>query len=303
MIKSVTVTNSLGESAKIVLAQADPDHGFLIEKIDGLGPPKADINTTVLTTIDGTTFNSSHLNERNIVLGLLFIFASIIEDARLRTYQYFPIKREVELLIETDRRMGKIKGRVESNEPDIFNKLENTQISIICPDPYFYSAIGSGESSTVMNNGMFEFAFENESVTEPLLEMSVIGDTLEQIVTYSGDGETGMEIHIYIKDEIKNLILYNTKTREQFGINTDRITMLTGSPLGKDDEIVISTVRGNKYLHLIRNGEVINIINAKIKGSAWLQLEKGPNPFSYSVEDGEGNVVLDFRAKIRYEGM
>lgn len=303
MIKSVTVTNSLGESAKIVLTQADPDHGFLIEKIDGLGPPKADINTTVLATIDGTTFNTAHLNERNIVLGLLFTYASIIEDARLRTYQYFPIKREVELRIDTDHRAGKIKGLVESNEPDIFSKQENTQISIICPDPYFYSAIGSGESSTVMNNGMFEFAFENESITEPMLEMSVIGQTLEQIVPYVGDGETGMEIHIYIKDEITNLILYNTRTREQFGIDTTRITAITGSALSAGDEIVISTVRGNKYLHLIRNGEEINIINAKMRGSTWLQLEKGPNPFLYSVESGEGNVILEFRAKIRYEGM
>ena len=54
MIKSITITNYLGESIKIFLAQDNPDHGLLIKSIEGLGPAKANINTTNLATNDGS---------------------------------------------------------------------------------------------------------------------------------------------------------------------------------------------------------------------------------------------------------
>ena len=40
MIKSVTITNYLGESVKITLAEDDPEHGMIISSITGLGPPR-----------------------------------------------------------------------------------------------------------------------------------------------------------------------------------------------------------------------------------------------------------------------
>ena len=49
MIKSVKVTNYMGESLTIPLIWNDGP--FEIEKIEGLGPPKANINTTEIATI------------------------------------------------------------------------------------------------------------------------------------------------------------------------------------------------------------------------------------------------------------
>ena len=49
MIKSVTVTNYLGESIKLELGFPEKS-GFLIQSIDGLGPPKADIHKTEVAT-------------------------------------------------------------------------------------------------------------------------------------------------------------------------------------------------------------------------------------------------------------
>jgi hypothetical protein len=66
MIKSVTVTNYLGESIKMELGFPEKS-GFLIQNIDGLGPGKATINLTQFATSDGSLFNSAKLNERNIV--------------------------------------------------------------------------------------------------------------------------------------------------------------------------------------------------------------------------------------------
>lgn len=123
MIKSLTVTNPKGETLKLELANPDPS-GLIVQKIEGLGPPKANINTTELATLDGSLFASSRATNRNIVINLAFLFAPTIEDARQKTYKFFPIKKPIAIEIETDNRQATITGYVESNTPDIFSQAE-----------------------------------------------------------------------------------------------------------------------------------------------------------------------------------
>ena len=66
MIKSVTVTNYLGES--LLLELSNPwEVGIAITKIEGLGPVKASINSTEISSGDGARFNSARISTRNIV--------------------------------------------------------------------------------------------------------------------------------------------------------------------------------------------------------------------------------------------
>ena len=58
MIQSVTVTNPKGESLKLVL-RAPESSGLIIQEISGLGPSKANINSTELATMDGSIFASA----------------------------------------------------------------------------------------------------------------------------------------------------------------------------------------------------------------------------------------------------
>lgn len=138
MIRSVTVVNHIGDHLELPLANPK-ETGMAITGIDGLGPGNADILLSDFASGDGAVFNSSRLLSRNIVLHLKLIDAPTIEDTRLRVYKYFPIKKPIWLLIETDRRRVQIQGYVESNEPDIFSDWETETISIMCPDPYFQS--------------------------------------------------------------------------------------------------------------------------------------------------------------------
>ena len=48
MIKTVTVINYLREAVKIKLSDMSPSHGLIITDMSGLGPPKANINTTTI---------------------------------------------------------------------------------------------------------------------------------------------------------------------------------------------------------------------------------------------------------------
>ena len=112
MIRAVTVTNYLGESKRFELAFPD-ESGFAVQSISGLGPSKADINTTEISTNDGSLYNSARVNSRNIVMSLKLMFNPQIEDTRHDSYKYFPIKKKVTLLIETDNRICETYGYVE----------------------------------------------------------------------------------------------------------------------------------------------------------------------------------------------
>ena len=132
MIKSVTITNYLQESVKIELTEPESS-GFIIRSIEGLGPVKANLNFTELATLDGALDNGAALlDTRNIVLSLIFVGTPTIEDTRLKSYKYFPIKQNLTFEIETDNRHCFTVGRVESNVPTIFGTdREGCQVSML----------------------------------------------------------------------------------------------------------------------------------------------------------------------------
>lgn len=307
MIYSIVVTNYLGDRIKLELGKPDVS-GFLIKSITGLGPAKANVNTTEVSTNDGSLFNSARLSQRNIVLDMVFIntvYGESIEDLRQKSYKYFPLKKSVELTIETDNRYVKTTGYVESNEPNIFSSQEGTQISIICPDPYFYSAGEDGNNVTNFYSidPMFEFPFSNESLDEPLLVFGEIQIKTEGAITYHGDSEIGVMIYIHAIGPATNINIYNTETREVMRINTEKISLLTGKGIVASDDIVINTAKGEKSITLIREGVSYNILNCLDKNTDWFTLAKGDNIFAFTADSGVTNLQLRVENKVIYEGV
>lgn len=307
MIYSIVVTNYLGDRIKLELGKPDVS-GFLIKSITGLGPAKANVNTTEVSTNDGSLFNSARLSQRNIVLDMVFIntvYGESIEDLRQKSYKYFPLKKSVELTIETDNRYVKTTGYVESNEPNIFSSQEGTQISIICPDPYFYSAGEDGNNVTNFYSidPMFEFPFSNESLDEPLLVFGEIQIKTEGVITYHGDSEIGVLIYIHAIGPATNINIYNTETREVMRINTEKISSLTGKGIVASDDIVINTAKGEKSITLIREGVSYNILNCLDKNTDWFTLAKGDNIFAFTADSGVTNLQFRVENKVIYEGV
>lgn len=304
MIKSITVTNYLGDSLKMELGKPE-DSGFLITSIDGLGPAQGDVAITELAAADGSVYNSARVQTRNIVINIKYLSHQTIEEARLLSYKYFPVKKKLNLLIETDNRLATIDGYVESNDPDIFSSSEKTQISILCPYPYFYSAGEDGLQSTVFSGvePIFEFEFSNESLTEPLLEFGEIKNRAENVVTYYGDAEAGIKITIHAVGEASNISIYNVRTREVMHIDTSKIETMTGEPLSAGDDIIINTTVGDKYVHLVRRGKVTNILNALDKYSDWFTLSRGDNIFAYTADTGSNNLQFTIENRLLYEGV
>lgn len=304
MIKSVTITNHLGESIKLDLFNPE-ESGFIIKSIEGLGPVKANINFKELATNDGSIDNSARLSSRNIVMSLQFMESPTIEETRLKSYKYFPIKRNIKFLIETDSRICETIGRVETNVPTIFSNAEGCQISILCPNPYFYSAGENGTNQTIFygTEPLFEFPFSNESLTEDLIEFSSIENRTEGTIYYDGDAEIGITIQIHAVGEAEGLVIYNTKTREIMRINDDKLKSLMGSGIQAGDEITITTSRGEKGIYMLRSGVTTNILNSLEKPIKWFQLSKGDNTFAYTASSGLTNLQFRIENKVIYEGV
>lgn len=301
MIRSLTVENPKGESLKMVLTEPEKS-GLIIESIDGLGPAAANINTYELATADGGIFSGARLNMRTITINLRMMEVPTIEHSRQLVYKYFPIKKKVKLILDTDLKQVECEGYVEDNVPTIFSEQESTVLTITCPDPAFYH----GYYSTKIFSGvepLFEFPFSNESLEENLIEFGELRLDTRSTINYVGDMDTGMVITIHFIGTATNITLYNTDTRERMKIDTAKIAKLTNAAVGLGDDIIISTKRGNRYAKLLRNGVYTNVISAIDKNADWMQLSVGENTFAFSTETGETNVVMTLTYRTAFGGV
>jgi hypothetical protein len=307
MIKSLTITNPAGESITIDMENPRTS-GFSIRGIIGLGPPKAEINMTQVLSLDGGYYNSSRVSYRNLVLTLGFYPCVIdnvyrtVESLRLKSYTYFPIKKEITILIETDSRSVLLSGRIESNNPEIFSKDALTVISIICPDAYFYD-LETFFSPFSYNIPLFSFPFQNNHATNKLIDFGSVVRVTEKSIVYGGDAEVGVVIRIQATGTVTDLTIYNATSNETMFINTTILTTLTGSAIINGDQIIISTIKGSKYIYLYRNGAVVNILPCLSNTSKWFQLVKGDNLFNYSAVTGVTNILFSIEYDQLYEGV
>lgn len=300
MIKSVTVTNTQGESITMELGKPT-ESGFAVVNIDGLGPVQANINTTEIVTYDGSVFNTARGTERNIVFNLVF-YGIDIEAIRHETYRYFPVKKQITIEVETDKRRCRTTGYVESNEPNIFSSLEDCSISVICPDSWFEDA--SDEGLNVIEyfgvDPLFEFPFSNESLTEKLLEFGDIRTTFEETFYYYGEVDTGFTLKIHAIGNVGDVTIYDLETNNTMKILSSKLEALTGSALKSGDDIIISTVKGRKSARLLRDAKYINILNCLDRGSTWFELNQGENRFAYRAgEDGSESLNMQLTIEVQ----
>lgn len=313
MIKSVTIINHLGESITLDLFHPESS-GFLIKSITGLGPVKATVNTTELASGDGAIDNSARLETRNIVLNLSFWDElENVETIRLRSYKYFPVKRNVTVIVATDQRECYTVGRVESNEPDIFSEKEGCQVSILCPDPFLYSTENE-KAVTYGSSPAFEFPYENASVDSKITEFGSINAQATGSIYYPGDSEVGVTLTIEAIGPAWGVAIYDNTSKQVVKINDIRLKqiMLTEKDLQQGgeyggisagDTITMNTERGMKYITITRNGETKNILNALDRPISWFQLHKGINTFTYTAAYGLTNLRFKLENRIIYEGI
>lgn len=313
MLKSVKVTNHLGNS--IVLELRNPEaSGFYVVGISGLDPPKADISMSDIAAYDGSVFNSSRVSSRNIVFNIIFN-ENNVEHYRHLSYKYFPIKRNITLDFITDTRQLSITGYVESNEVGIFSKHQGCQVSVVCPDPWFYNTLGEGAEQTFSNiEKAFEFEVFNPPSTDSWIkpvgpsdlndysiEFSRIVENYSGLIQYDGDIEVGITLKFRAFGTTGDVIIYNLDNGDKMRIISSVIQRITGSAIQAGDEIIVSTHQGKKSAKLLRSGKYKNILSAIDKTSNWFKVSKGDNEFLFTTSSSGGE--LSIAIKTLYEGI
>lgn len=282
------IKNKHGE----ILLLSGTESRWQIKNIDGLGPTRANLIITDLAGLDGGRFNSSKLETRNIVITLRL--RGEVEANRLTIYRYCQTKEICTFYFSNGRRSVYTRGYVEADEVNLFKKGQEMQISIICPDPYFYSVSDERQELTYYVP-LFEFPFAiNED--DPVQFSEYIGYTGVPVMNDS-ETETGVNFTISCLVDLSEIIIGDTTTGEYMKLSH---TFLAG------DVISINTNRGQKAIRLLRAGVESNIFYAlDVPDSKFLQLAPGQNLFTYAVDNGDGRgkvkIIMSFNKK--YEGV
>ena len=112
-----------------------------------------------------------------------------------------------------------------------------------------------------------------------------------------------MVIKIQANGPADGITIYHVSKNQVMKINTSTDRNHYWESFGLGDSIIISTVKGEKSVRLLRNGLYTNILNALDRYSDWFSLSKGDNVFSYSAESGEENLLFEIENKRVYEGV
>lgn len=301
MLYSVNVLNPSND--ELVMELTNPEKcGFAVMSIDGIGPTKSNVNIYDVPSIDGGLFVGARTQTRNITIKLRYLWDPLIEDARHRSYRFFPLKRKVKLEFITDRRTLYIEGYVESNEPNVFSKDEETTISILCPDPNFYSVEENAGLINYPNEDLFEFPFSNESLTDKLIEFSKtdMTDTVE--IDYEGDNTTGVTLELFFEYGLPT-----AQTIEVSFINRVQSSVITIDPrkifrtsnfnICPGDRVKICGIPGHKKVEFLRLKQVYNVFNAIHLDELWPNLQPGKNAIviraGESTEGVKGRILFN----------
>lgn len=324
MIQSFTVTNHNGKS--MVCDLANPwKEGLAVASIEGLGPGQANINVADVSSMDGGLFNSARRGTRNITINLIFVDHDTltIEDIRRKCYTYFPLKKNVKLKVTTSNGKASkeymIDGYVESNEPNIFSSSEGTTVSIICPNPYFYRPVSQEQVFNVRANSDFTFAFWRVNSETPQTRI-LFGDVVPFIIAsinYEGDADTGLVFEIGFKSDVDNtysepqyIRFSSALTSTENRVSLDKIKTFmdareiagyTGIVAG--DKLILSTIKGDKYLTYIHDGIKYNVLSAMESSGKWVSITTGLNTLRIDKTDPDLEFTASCKNKIYFYGV
>ena len=111
---------------------------YMTSKIEGLNPPAGTISTSSYAGMNGSYLNNAFIEKRNVVIS--FAMRGIgIEKRRHLLYHVVKPSRYIKIWYKTANIDVYAEGYVETCEVSNFEQQISGQISILCPDIYWYS--------------------------------------------------------------------------------------------------------------------------------------------------------------------
>lgn len=163
---------------------------YMVSKIEGLNPPPGTISTSGYAGMDGSYLNNAFIEKRNVVIS--FEMRGInIESKRHQLYKVVKPSRYIKIYYKTIGIDVFAEGYVESCEVQNFEQFTTGQISILCPDIYWYSTESIMAYYSQITGG-FTFPFPTETNPEPFMLGKYNTQNIMEIIN-NGD-ETGFTL-------------------------------------------------------------------------------------------------------------
>lgn len=258
LLKSLDATNSRGSVLSLPLG--DISGGFIMKKIEGLDPVKANLVSSSFANLDGEQYQSSRRVPRDIkiTLGLNPDYGTqAVKSLRDQLYSYFMPKTKTTLSFHMFDKFAvsvfldhldiDIVGRIETFESDLFVEEPEVVISVRCFNPDFYDPI------SVIFDGM------------------TVADLTETVLSYIGTVETGVIFTLSPDRAVDMFTIYHRPPD-----NTLRTADIT-YPFLAGDVVKITSIVGSKGVKLTRAGTETSILYAQSPQSNWLELQPGDN--------------------------
>ncbi len=268
------------ENAKgAVLELTNNEENYQVADISGLNPPNANINTSNYANGDGSSFNSSRIPNREIVI-TVYINGDVQKN-RLTLYKYFRNKEWCKIYYKDDSRDVFIEGYVQTLEVTPFVQKQVAQISILCPNPYFKDIDTIIQSiSKIIKKFTFPFSI---NIDKPIPFSTLELEKVTNVINDS-ESETGLIIDVTFMGTVKKLEIRNVDNGENFIIDYEFV---------KNDKLIINCNRGSKSVILTRDAVKYNLIPYVRNGSTFFQLGIGDNNFSFLADEGSDDMLVD----------
>ena len=264
---------------------------FLLEDAAGIYEQSAKVNITENTLTDGSTYQSSVLQSRNIVLSLRDLNDHLANRQFLLSL--FPPKSKGTLIFRDGEEERQTDYYVEKLTSDGIYSARRYQISLICPDPYFYDL---EDYSVTLAAFVPNFTFTHEflSVKEELGYRQI--NRLQDIKDEIGSDNIGITITIEASGAVENPEVTRVESNEHIQVGTESmpLDMVAG------DKVIITTSDNNKKIFLEHNGVQTNISQYLSEDSTFIQLHRGDNTIGYSAASGIDSMVITITYRIRY---
>ena len=213
MFFSLILENATGDRVDMTTTA----NQYMTSKIDGLYPPAGTISTSSYAGMDGSYLNNAFIEKRNVVIS--FEMRGVgVETRRHQLYKVVKPSRYIKVYYKTAGIDVFTTGYVETCEVSNFEQLVTGQISILCPDIYWYSTT-SVMAYYSQITGAFTFPFPTESNPEPFVLGKYNTNNVMEIIN-DGD-ETGFTLEIEALEDVRSPTLYNADTDEYLQITGD----------------------------------------------------------------------------------
>jgi hypothetical protein len=249
MITQIEVRNSQG--GLLPLTMASDNGGIVVKDIDGLYPTKATIVSSSFAMMDGTLYQSSRRENRNIVIKLDLdpdYIVDSVQDVRTYLYNFFMPKTAINLRFYTDSGLTvNIDAMVEDFNSPFFTQTPEATVSIVCFKPDF-------------------LAMAPDTVAG-----STVSDNTEMSVFYEGTTASGFTFTINVNRPMSEFTIYSRTPDNTITSLDFQASLIAG------DVVSISTVSGAKSITLTRSGVTSSLLYGMIPPSKWIQFVPGLN--------------------------